>query len=66
MDDLLLFTPTKKSHIAKLEDLLKALLKNGLRSHQRNVSFLEKNYNTWFILFLLKTRELAPNHHEIG
>ena len=27
MDDLLLFTPTKKSHIAKLEDLLKVLLK---------------------------------------
>ena len=31
MDDQLLFTPTNKSHIAKLEDLLKALLKNGLR-----------------------------------
>ena len=31
MDDLLLFTPSKKSHIAKLEDLLKALLKNGLK-----------------------------------
>ena len=30
MDNLLLFTSTKKSHIAKLEDLLKALLKNGL------------------------------------
>ena len=30
MDDLLLFTPSKKSHITKLEDLLKALLKNGL------------------------------------
>ena len=28
MDDLLLYTPSKKSHIAKLEDLLKALLKN--------------------------------------
>ena len=27
MDDLLLFTPTKKLHIMKLEDLLKALLK---------------------------------------
>ena len=27
MDDLLLFTPTKKAHISKLEDLLKALLK---------------------------------------
>ena len=31
MDDLLLFTPSRKSHIAKLEDLLKALLKNGLK-----------------------------------
>ena len=31
MDDLLLFTPSKKSHIANLEDLLKALLKNGLK-----------------------------------
>ena len=31
MDNLLLFTPTKKPHISKLEDLLKALLKNGLK-----------------------------------
>ena len=31
MDDLLLFTPMKKLHMAKLEDLLKALLKNGLK-----------------------------------
>ena len=31
MDNLLLFTPTKKSHIAKLDDLLKVLLKNGLK-----------------------------------
>ena len=31
MDDLLLFTPTKKSHMTKLENLLKALLKNGLK-----------------------------------
>ena len=29
MDDLLLFVPMKQSHIAELEDLLKALLKNG-------------------------------------
>ena len=29
MDDLILFTPSKISHIAKLEDLLKALLKKG-------------------------------------
>ena len=31
MDNLLLFTPTKKVHMANLEDLLKALLKNGLK-----------------------------------
>ena len=30
MDDLLLFTPSKESHVSKLEDLLKALVKNGL------------------------------------
>ena len=31
MDDLLLFTPSTKVHIAKLEDFLKALRKNGLK-----------------------------------
>ena len=31
MDDLLLFTLTKASHFEKLEDLLKALHKNGLK-----------------------------------
>ena len=31
MDDLLSFTPSKESHMNKLDDLLKALLKNGLK-----------------------------------
>ena len=31
MDNLLLFTPLKKVHMAKLEDLLKALIRNGLK-----------------------------------
>ena len=31
MDNLLLFSPTKASHFKKLEDLLKALCKNGLK-----------------------------------
>ena len=31
MNDLLLFTPSKETHMNKLEDLLKALLKNGLK-----------------------------------
>ena len=31
MDDLLLFTPSKKSYMDKFEDLLRVLLKNGLK-----------------------------------
>ena len=31
MDDLILFTPSKESHMSKLEDILNALLKNGLK-----------------------------------
>ena len=31
MDDILLFTSSKEAHMSKLEDLLKALLKNGLK-----------------------------------
>ena len=40
MDDLLLFTPSKKSPIAQVEDLLKALLKNGLKISQRKCQLL--------------------------
>ena len=42
MDDLLLFTPPKVSHMAKLEDLLKALLKNGLKISPKKCQFLVK------------------------
>ena len=31
MDDLLLFTPNKQSNFEKVEDLLKALCKHGLK-----------------------------------
>ena len=31
MDDLILFTPSKESHINKLEDITSALFKNGLK-----------------------------------
>ena len=41
MDDLLLFTPTKKVHLSKLEDLLKALLKNGLKLSPRKCQLFE-------------------------
>ena len=52
MDDLLLFTPSKKTHMAKLEDLLKALLKTGLKYPQGNVSYLKQSWNIWEMLYL--------------
>ena len=42
MDDLLLFTPSKQSHMRKLEDLLKALLKNGLKISPRKCQLFRK------------------------
>ena len=53
MDDLLLFTPMKSSHFDKLENLLKALHKNGLKS----VSYSKLIFNTWAIQFSLETKE---------
>ena len=38
MDDLLLFTPSKESHMSNLKDLLKALLKNGLKISPKKCS----------------------------
>ena len=43
MDDLLLFTPSKSSHVAKLEDLLKALLKNGLKISPKKCQLFRTN-----------------------
>ena len=53
MVDLLLFTPSKQMHMRKLEDLLKALLKNGLKISPRKCQLFktELQYmgNTIFI-----------------
>ena len=53
IDDILLFTPSKKSHIANLEDLLKALLKNRLETFPKKYQLFrtELQYmgNTIFI-----------------
>ena len=43
MGDLLLFTPSKGSHMDKLEDLLKALLKNGLKISPRKCQLFRTN-----------------------
>ena len=53
MDDLLLFMPSKQSHMRKLEDLLKALLKNGLKISPKKCQLFRKELqymgNTIFI-----------------
>ena len=43
MDDLLLLTPSKGAHMAKLEDLLKALLKNTLKISPKKCQLLRTN-----------------------
>ena len=43
MDDLLLFTPSKKSHMDKLEDLLKALLKNWFKISPKKCQLFRTN-----------------------
>ena len=53
MDDLLLFTPTKSPHFDKLEDLLKALHKNGLKISPKKCQLFKTDLqymgNTLFI-----------------
>ena len=53
MDDLLLFTPSKGSHFDKLEELLKALRKNGLKISPKKCQLfkteLQYTGNTIFI-----------------
>ena len=62
MDGLLLFSPSKKSHIAKLEDILKALLRNGLKISSKKCQLfrMELQYvdNTIFI----EEGEFASSH----
>ena len=66
MDNLLPFTPSKEPNMNKLEDLLKALLKNGLRYCLRNANCSEPIYNIWAITYLFKTRRYVYNPRETG
>ena len=43
MDDLQLFTPLERSHMDKLEDLLQALLKNGLKISPQKCQLFRTN-----------------------
>ena len=52
MDNLLFFTPSKKAHIAKLEDLLKALLKDSLKISPRKCQLPKTELQIWEMLYL--------------
>ena len=59
MDDLLLFTPSKGSHIAKLEDLLKTLLKNGLKISPKKCQLFRMNLQYMGNTIFIKIKEFA-------
>ena len=57
MDDLLLFTPSKPSHMTKLEDLLKVLLKNGLKISPKKCQLFRKELQYMGDTILFKRKE---------
>ena len=59
MDDLILFTPSKESHINKLEDILSALLKNGLKILPMKCQYSRPACNIWEMKYLLKVKRYA-------
>ena len=52
MDNLLLFTLSKRAHMAKLVDLLKGYLRMDSKYLARNANYSRQNYSTWGILYL--------------
>ena len=59
MDDLLLFTPSKKEYIAKLEDLLKALRKNGLKISPEKCQLFRTDLQYMGNIIFLKERRVC-------
>ena len=56
MDDLILFTPSKESHMNKFEDILSALLKNGLKISTKKCQLFRPAYNIWEMKYLLNVK----------
>ena len=61
MGDLLLFTPSKQSHMIKLEDLLK----NGLKIYPKKCQLFRKIYNIWVTPSLSKRKECVLDCYAI-
>ena len=67
MDDLLLFTPSKKTHIAKLQDLLKALRKNGLKISPKKCQLFRTELQYMGNIIFIKERRVCvkPLHSQL-
>ena len=61
MDDLLLSSPSKDSHMNKLEDLLKALLKNGLKISPKKCQLFKTSQQYTGMKYLFKTEKCVCN-----
>ena len=59
MDDLLLFTHSKKAHMAKLEDLLKALLKNSLKISPRKFQLFKTELQYMGNVIFIKDKKVC-------
>ena len=61
MDDLLLFTASKKSHMDKLENLLKTLLKNGLKISPKKCQLFRTNLHYMGNEIFIQKKEYVYN-----
>ena len=62
MDDLLLFTPTKKAHMGKLEDLLKTFLKNRLKISPKKCQLFKTELQYMGNTTFIKERRVCVKH----
>ena len=62
MDDLLLFTASKKAHVAKLEDLSKALLKNRLKISPKKCQLFEAELQYMGNIIFVKDKKFVLNN----
>ena len=62
IDDLILFTSSKESLISKLEDLLKALLKNGLKISPRKCQLFKTSLQYMGNKIFIQIGKCVCNH----
>ena len=67
MDGLLLFTPSKQSHMTKLEDLLKALLKNSLKISLKKCQLFRKELQYMGNIIFIQEKRVCvrPLHNRL-